>query len=213
MKSVQKSIFLLFISFSCFSQNNGKEKLNLIFFDKCTNNIIQPEIEIDSITGLKNGKSITYYLKRGNWISQGFTSSITNRKYKDTIVIPKILFSFGDELHSKRWSYLNCEKVCNGKETDFYENGNKRIEGKFKNGKPIELKEYRENGKLFSHSFYENLTLNFSRVNYFDKNGEIIEYNIYQNKKRKTIIKTFDKNGNLIKKETEKKYIEKTKWN
>jgi hypothetical protein len=209
MKSVQKTIFLLFISFSCLSQNNEKQKLNLKFFDKCTNSFINPEFEIDTIPGLKNGKFITCYINRGEWISQFQTATIINEKSNDTITIPKLLFSFGNELHSKRWNYLNCEKVCDGMETDFYENGNKRIEGNFKNGKPVELKEFKENGKLFSQSFYENLTLNFKRINYFNENEEIYHYELYENKKRKTIIRTFDKDGILISKEIEKKYIEK----
>jgi hypothetical protein len=209
MKTVQKSIFLLLISFSCFSQKNEREKLNLVFFDKCTNNFIKPEIEIDTIAGLKNGRLLTYYIKRGDWISQAFSSTMLNRESIDTITIPKILFSFGNELHSKRWNYLICEKICEGIETDFYENGNKRIEGNFKNGKPVELKEFKENGELFSQSFYENFTLNFKRINYFNKNEEIYEYDIYENKKRKTIIRTFDKDGVLISKEIQKKYIEK----
>tara|TARA_B110000091_G_scaffold206291_1_gene242906 strand:- start:1749 stop:2471 length:723 start_codon:yes stop_codon:yes gene_type:complete len=212
MKIVIKSIFLLILNFSCFSQNSGKEKLNLVFYDKCTNSFIKPHIEIDTIPGLKNGKSISYYINRGNWVSQSFSSTIINKKI-DTILIPKILFSIGNKLHSKRWSYLNCLKVCNGIESDYYVNGNKRLEGKFKNGKPIELKEFRENGKLFSQSFYENLTLNFKRINYFDSNGKLSEYEIYKNRKKKTIIKTFNKNNKLVSQKTEKYHIEKTKWN
>jgi hypothetical protein len=212
IKIVIKSIFLLILNFSCFSQNSRKEKLNLVFYDKCTNSFIKPQIEIDTIPGLKNAKSISYYINRGNWVSQSFSSTIINRKI-DTILIPKILFSIGNELHSKRWSYLNCLKVCNGIESDYYVNGNKRLEGEFKNGKPIELKKFRENGKLFSQIFYENLTLNFKRINYFDSNGKLTEYEIYKNRKRKTIIKTFNKNHKLVSQKTEKHHIEKTKWN
>ena len=209
MKTVLKSIFLLFISFSCFSQNSGKENLNLVFYNDCSGKIIKPEFEIDSFPEL-NYKTITVYLKDGDLIGQ---YSTTLKTINDTIRIPKILFSFGSELHSKRWNYLNCNKVCDGTETDFYSNGNKRLEGIFKNGKPIEIKDFRQNGKLLTQTFYENLTLNYKRVNYFNENGEFTEYEIYKNKKKKTIINTFDKNGNLINKETEKKYIEKTKWN
>ncbi|KAB1154242.1 hypothetical protein F7018_14820 [Tenacibaculum aiptasiae] len=205
MKIPLKLIFLLIINFSCFSQNSGKEKLNLVFYDVCTNKIIKPEFEIDSFSEL-NYKTVTIFPKRGDLIGQYSTILKTN---SDTIRIPKILFSFKSVLHSRKWNYLNCEKVCDGTETDFYSNGNKRLEGEFKNGRPIKINEFRKNGKLLTQTFYENYTLNYERVNYFDESGELNEYEIYKNKKRKTIIRTFDKNGNLINKETKKKYIKR----
>ena len=213
MNLLKKTIFLFLISFSCFSQKDKKGKLDFKFLDKCTNKIVKAEFEIDSIPGLKNGVSITYYTKRGNWISQGFYSTIINENSIDTIIIPKILFLFGNELHSKRWKYLNCEKPCNGIETDFYENGKKRIVGNFENGKPVEIKEYRENGTLVIQSFYENLTLKYNRINYYDHKERLVEYEIYENKRKKTIVKTFNKEGKLIRKETERHNIEKNKWN
>lgn len=207
MKTVLKSIFLLIISFSCFGQNSGNENLNLVFYDVCSDNIIDPEFEVFSMSKLNNDY-ITVYKEIDDWVLQ-YTTSIKTKN--DTIRIPKILFAGGNELHSKRWTYLNCEKVCDGKETDFYENGNKRTEGTYKNGKPIEIKEYRKNGTLRAQYFYENLTLNYNRIDYCDENGDLEEYQIYENKKKKTIIKTFDKNGQLTEKEIEKKYIERNK--
>jgi hypothetical protein len=209
MKSVLKLTFSLIFSYPSFSQNGGKEKLNLVFYDNCSSKIIKPEFEIESLPEI-NYKAITIFINRGNLIGE---YSIILEKKKDTIRIPKILFSFGNELHSKRWNYMKCEKVCDGTETDFYSNGNKRFEGIFKNGKPIEIINYRQNGELLTQTFYENLTLNYKRVNYFNENGELTDYEIYKNKKRKTIIKTFDKKGKLINRKIEKKHIEKTKWN
>lgn len=207
MKTVLKSIFLLIISFSCFGQNSGNENLNLVFYDVCSDNIIEPEFEVFSMSEL-NYDYITVYIEIDDWVLQ-YKTSIKSKN--DTIRIPKILFAGGNELHSKRWTYLNCEKVCDGKETDFYENGNKRTEGTYKNGKPIEIKEYRKNGTLRAQYFYENLTLNYNRIYYCDENGDLEEYQIYENKKKKTIIKTFDKNGQLTETEIEKKYIERNK--
>ncbi|WP_405604180.1 hypothetical protein [Polaribacter sp. Asnod1-A03] len=204
---------MLLISFSCFSQKNEKGMFDFKFLDKCTNKFVEAEFEIDTIPGLENSISLTYFIKRGNLISQGFYSNRIKENSIDTIIIPKILFSFGNELHSKRWKYLNCEKTCEGLETDFYENGKKRIVGNFKEGKPIEIKEYRENGTLVTQTFYENFTLNISRINYFDLKEELIEYEVYNNKKRKTIIKTYDNKGNLIEKGMNKKYVEKYSWN
>lgn len=208
MKTLLNSIFLLIFSISCFSQNSEKEELNLTFINECSNEKITPEFDIDSSKDFLNYRLITVYLKRGEWISQFSTTLKTNN---DTIVVPKILFSSGNELHSKRWTYLNCGKVCNEKETDFYENGNKRTEGTYSNGKPIEIKEYRKNGTIRSQYFYENLTLNYKRIDYYDENEDLEEYQVYENKKRKTIIKTFDKNGKLKSKETEKRNIERNK--
>jgi len=207
MKKVLKLTFLISISFSCFSQNSRNENLNLVFYDVCSDKIIEPEFEIFSMSEL-NYDYITVYKEIDNWVLQYSTSIKTKN---DTISIPKILFASGNELHSKSWTYLNCEKVCDGIETDFYSNGNKRLEGNFKNGKPIEIKAFRSNGKLLTQTYYENLTLNYERINYFNENGELTEYQIYKNKKGKTIIRTFDKNDNLINKETEKKYIERKK--
>ena len=97
MKKVLKSIFLLFISFSCFSQNSGKESLNLVFYNDCSGKIIKPEFEIDSFPEL-NYKTITIYLKRGDLIGHYSAALKTNN---DTIKIPKILFSFDNALHSR----------------------------------------------------------------------------------------------------------------
>lgn len=205
MKTLISSILLLTFSILCYSQNNGKENLNLVFYDNCFDRIIEPEFEVFSIEEF-NYEYITVYKKTGDWILQ-YTTSLKTKN--DTIRIPKILFAGGSELHSKRWTYLNCDKICNGTETDFYENGNIRLEGTFENGKPFEIREYWTNGNLHIQTFYENLTLNYKRVDYYNENGDLDEYQIYENKRRKTIIKTFDKNGRLIETETEKKYIER----
>ncbi|TGV00223.1 toxin-antitoxin system YwqK family antitoxin [Flavivirga rizhaonensis] len=207
MKTALKSIFLLIISVSCFSQNSGKETLNLVFYDNCSNKIIEPEFEVLTMTEL-NYDYITVYKESGDWVAQYSTSIKTKN---DTIRIPKILFAGGNELHSKRWAYFNCDKICDGKETDFYANGNKRTEGTYENGKPIEIKEYRQNGKLRAQYFYDNLTLDYKKVDYYNENGDLDEYQIYKNRKKKTIIKTFDKNGELTETEIVKIYIERNK--
>jgi antitoxin component YwqK of YwqJK toxin-antitoxin module len=205
MKTVLKLIFLLIISFSCFSQNSREDNPNLVFYDNCSNKIIEPEFDILYVPHL-NYDFITVYKEIDDWVLQ---YSTTLKTKNDTIRIPKILFAGGNELHSKRWTYLNCEKVCDGIETDFYENGNKRTEGTYENGKPIEIKEYRENGVLEAQYFYENLTVDYKRVDYYDENGNLEEYEIYTQKKRKRIIKTFDKDGKLTNRETEKQYFQR----
>lgn len=204
MKTALKLILLLTLSLSCFSQNVRKENLNLVFYDDSSNQIIVPEFDILQEQYL-NDSFITVYKKIDDWLLQ--FSTILKTK-NDTIRIPKILFASGNELHSKRWTYLNCGKVCNGVETDFYENGNKRTEGTYKNGKPIEIKEYRENGILKAQYFYKNLTLLYKRIDYYDENGKLEEYEIHKNKKRKTTIKTFNENNELINRKIERHFIE-----
>ena len=48
-------------------------------------------------------------------------------------------------------------------------------------------------------------------MDYYNENGDLEEYQIYKNKKKKTIIKTFDKNGVLTETETEKVNIVRNK--
>ncbi|WP_198403814.1 toxin-antitoxin system YwqK family antitoxin [Aquimarina aggregata] len=179
---ILKTIFLPIISFTCFSQNSGKENLNLTFINQCTNEKVNPEFEIlmPELSSKFTYEYITIFREIDDLITQ-YTTSIKTKT--DTIYIPKILFAVGNELHSKRFNYLNCEKVCNGKETDFYKNGNKRTEGTYKNGKPIEIKDYRTSGTLRAQYFYENLTLNYKRIDYYDENEDLEEYQIYENKK------------------------------
>lgn len=205
MKIVLKSIFLLLISLSCFSQNSGNENPNLVFYSECSGKIITPEFDIDIVPESENVKVLTYYIERGEWISQN-TITIDLRK-NDTIKIPKIMFAGGSELHSQRWTYLNCDKICEGKETDYYSNGNKRLEGIFENGKPSEIKFFRENGTLESQEIYKLGTLNKTRVYYFDQKGILTEYEIHKNRRKKTIIRTFDKNHKQTNKEVRYYYI------
>lgn len=182
MKKLLNSIFLLIFSLSSFSQNSESEKLNLVFYSECSGKIITPEFDIDIVPESKNLKILTYYIERDDWISQN-TITIDLRK-TDTIKIPKILFGGGNELHSQSWTYLNCNKICEGKETDYYFNGNKRLEGIFENGKPSEIKFFRENGTLESQEIYKLGTLNKTRVNYFDEKGILTEYEIHKNRKK-----------------------------
>ena len=52
---------------------------------------------------------------------------------------------------------MNCEKVCDGIDTDYYSNGKIRLKAEFKNGLVIgELKRYYQNGKIKEASVYDN---------------------------------------------------------
>jgi antitoxin component YwqK of YwqJK toxin-antitoxin module len=205
MKILLNLIFLLVLSFLSFSQNGENVNLNLVFYSQCSGKIITPEFDIDIVPESDNVKILTYYIENGEWISQN-TITIDIRK-NDTIKIPRILFGGGNELHGQRWTYLNCNKICKGIETDYYSNGNKRLVGNFENGKPSEIKFYRENGTFESQDIYELGTLHKTRVNYYNEEGDLIEYEIHKNRKRKTVIKTFDKNHKRINKEVRHYYI------
>jgi|GEM_PF-1382685 len=205
MKILLNLIFLLVLSFLSFSQNGENVNLNLVFYSQCSGKIITPEFDIDIVPESDNVKILTYYIENGEWISQN-TITIDIRK-NDTIKIPRILFGGGNELHGQRWTYLNCNKICKGIETDYYSNGNKRLVGNFENGKPSEIKFYRENGTFESQDIYELGTLHKTRVNYNNEEGDLIEYEIHKNRKRKTVIKTFDKNHKRINKEVRHYYI------
>ena len=204
MKTVLKSIFLLTISLPCFSQNSGKENVNLTFINQCTNEKINPEFETlltPELSTQLNYEYIIVYREIDDWVALHTTVVKTKA---DTIYIPKILFAGGNELHSQRWTYLNCEKVCHGIETDFYSNGNKRLEGKFENGKPKYIKYCRKDGIIENEELYKIGEFEPYRENEFDENGNLSEYKTREKFKRKIVIKTFDKNDNLIDKEIQK---------
>lgn len=212
-----KRILIIFILI--FTTNiSAQVELDIYFFDECKKEIKKIEFELiapnSKLMEIKNNTidSIGIYIlatkldvKNGNYGASIFETLNIKEfgKYSDTINVPKIRFVTPNALHSTEWNYYKCSKLCNGIETDFYPNGNKRLEGNFKNGKPSEIKEFNRNGKLETQTFYENYSLKYKRVNYFNESGELIEYEIYKNKKRKTIIKTYDKNGKLIEREIE----------
>lgn len=55
----------------------------------------------------------------------------------------------------KNGDWLYCGKLSNGYKIDYYNNGNKYLEGNFKRGKPVgELKFYSESGKLEYIEYY-----------------------------------------------------------
>jgi hypothetical protein len=56
---------------------------------------------------------------------------------------------------SQGGGWLYCNKPCSGYTIDYYNNGKKMVEGKFKKGKPVgNLKFYNANGKLTYIEYY-----------------------------------------------------------
>lgn len=90
----------------------------------------------------------------------------------DTILMPTIR-QFIEPTSSPDFAgYYCCGSECNGKQIDYYSNGNKRLEGTFENGKPIgKLKFYYSDGSL-------------KRIDKYNKKGVMVnrkEYNKCRN--------------------------------
>ncbi|NDV67882.1 hypothetical protein D0T66_03100 [Dysgonomonas sp. 25] len=79
----------------------------------------------------------------------------------DTIIIMSIVEYLSPSKNQGGW--LCCEKKCEGYLVDYYNNGEKRIEGLFKKGRPVgEIRYYRINGSLMA-------------IDYYNKKGHLIK--------------------------------------
>ncbi len=140
---------------------------------------------------IKNGKYERSYEERIEFKD--------SKKVNDTLTIPKILFETDNDSETKYSKYLKCDKVCNGYEVDYYENGNKRLEGNFLNGNAIWETEFERDGS--SIKYYYDKTNRYTKWEYYDQNGTITEYFINKYKKKHFIQKTYNAEGKLIKSE------------
>ncbi|WP_298518151.1 hypothetical protein [uncultured Kordia sp.] len=119
---------------------------------------------------------------------------------RDTLLLKKISLAIyvSNPPHSE---YFDCDSLANGKITDFYMNGNKRMQGVFKNGQPVDsLFSYHRNGQL-SELFIQNKK-SWKKSIYF-KNGQL--HSVYNTKKR--FEKEYYQNGQIKKERSwSKKY-------
>lgn len=181
----------LFIYQFIYSQSNQKEN-KVLFEDKCYRELRKGNYSFQSSDIIK------YSYKRGNLFTEG---TILGYKKDENIKIYKItLFSDKD---GKLVGYYNCQKLCDGTQKDYYQNGKIRLIGKFNEGKPIELKIYDEDGTLASRYIYYSNSFSEKRIEFFGINGKLEEYWDYEYKGQKTIIKQYNEKGKLIKTETE----------
>jgi hypothetical protein len=178
--------------------------------------VVELEFDMNYLSGFENfssdGKDIvvpkkgnyflTVFIVRNDLICQfSETVHIENENTLiDTIVIPRILFCSEHSLNSINWQYQNCESVCDNYEVEYYQNGNKWMQGYFKNGKPEKISTFSENGNIEVNTFYELGYLKKIREEYYDENGELEEYYIFKYRNRKMIMYHYDKGNSLIEK-------------
>ena len=155
------AIILIFgFSFLSFAQT----ELKLYALDECSNEIsklnfeladsnfnLYPSIDTLDVKEYQEFFSKPIFLPKGIYyvfysfeiedsdyfhISKSLKIDLTDLEiYTDTIAMPKIRLGWSMALHSNERYYFNCNKKCNGIETDYFKNGNKKLEGKFEKGK------------------------------------------------------------------------------
>lgn len=210
-------LIIAIFTFLLFQKLNAQTEVELVFWDSCENKILKAEYEVNSLNNpneyyLSKNSKVT--LSKGQYLvsftkldgdliksaSQGLEIN-DSKKITDTLILPKILFTTQNYLHSKFWNYYNCDKLCDGHQTEFYPNGNLRLEGIFENGKPFEITEFREDGSKETKYYYKIGFMEYFKVEYFDKSGKLEEYEIHKITKGKPKIKTYNAEGKLLRKE------------
>jgi hypothetical protein len=126
----------------------------------------------------------------------------------DTLTIPKILFEIDNESETDYSRYFKCDKICNGYEVDYFENGNKKLEGNFINGNPIWETEFERDGSFIK--YYYNKSNQYTKWEYYNRNGNLTKYFINKYKKNYFKQKTYNAEGKFIKSEI-KTYVVKKK--
>ena len=76
--------------------------------------------------------------------------------YSLQLELPRIMQKRTRTVHYPTYlGFYNCDDICDGVQQDFYSNGKIRMEGEFKNGKPVkEIKKYNESGELVEIELY-----------------------------------------------------------
>lgn len=82
------------------------------------------------------------------------TIEVKSSNVSDTIIVYKVYKKLGGGI-PPRFVYTDCGQVCNGEIVDYWDNGNRRIIGTFKNGNPIKMTQFFLNGAI-NHDFKKN---------------------------------------------------------
>ena len=178
MRSVLPFAFLIIcsssfsqIKFTLYGANPCSGKANKIeFFGLKKNGLTSNVTDTTGVLILQD--TGTYVL---SYVMEKIDSSELGKKYEirsvqnfsDTLRLIKISACQETTSHPNFFGYCCCDQKCEGLQIDYYENGNKRIEGFFKEGLPMgKLKFYSSNGKL-------------SMVKKYSKKGKLIKTYTY----------------------------------
>ena len=185
----------LFICFALvFISVNAQNFESLVFVNGCSNQIVEPQYDVCTETVFL--LRVQYILDGVDSVAYGSSIVDIRKPIRDTIVMSNFLFSVDKK--SKKGRFLNCGEPLQGLFSVYFQNGNKRFEGDFSNGNPTEIKSFRYDGTLDTHKYFVPGTIKASRINYFGKDGKVIKYETFKQKKRKTIIKTYDGANKII---------------
>ena len=188
---------LLFSTISGFSQ---EIKFNLFLKDSCSNKVessfnyyLEKNGTEYHITDFENGTIILptkgEYELIATEIGETHKIAIDKLINSDTLIKPRIdeYIKMTNVSFTKNTSkeelkklgiipnnkFMNCDKVCDGTETDYYSNGNIRLKAEFENGLAIgELKRYYQSGKIKEISIYGKDGILIKKT-LFNENGEI----------------------------------------
>ena len=182
-------IILAFINISVFGQS---VEFKLYLSSDCNDSIIQADYyemqNINDSTEQYKSDSIgmcilpdTGYYKIlivGSFAEHDRYIHINNRVNQSyTIKAFSINECYNPTTRPDFYGYCCCGEKCEGLKVDYYSNGKKRIEGKFKDGKPIgELKFYYPSGNLKRVENYNEKGEKRAVFIYKDAKSDVIRY-------------------------------------
>jgi antitoxin component YwqK of YwqJK toxin-antitoxin module len=209
---------LIFILIFVVTPSYGQIEVELYFRDGCDNSLRKLEYEIVDLNKPtrrfeSTNSKVTLPVKGLYLVSSSYSKGDKVSEFDlkleindvhfvvDTLSIPRIKFTTNNEMHSAYWNYFNCDNLCNGEEIDFYPNGQKRIEGDFREGKPVRLVEYRNDGTRERAIWYKIGYLEYERIEYFDKEGKMTAYATFRKDGNEIIKRVYDSKGTLLNRE------------
>jgi hypothetical protein len=149
---------------------SGEVEHALLYYLKKSDSVYDITDTIGTIILKKPGKYRLYSMM----IGMEQEVDIDFEMNKDTLDIRKIEECLEPTSHPKFLGFCCCDKKCEGKQNDYYNNGVKRISGEFKNGLPIgKVTWYYPNGKIKEIWIYTKKGILKRKIKY-DKSGKRI---------------------------------------
>lgn len=171
-------LILLLYANLCFTQNGGIKiyiknfcKDTVYLYDFIT---IKTSQDSTFIYDCNNGKELEKGEYRLSILEIGeITIKLNdNKNYIDTFYFPSVSELFGTTSTGGYYGFYHCNEPCQGKITDYFKSGVKRLEGNFKDGLPIgELRTYYPNGNIMEIREYSRLK-RLRKIIHFDKDGK-----------------------------------------